>query len=130
MRKVISQLRQYKKDTFLCIGLTALEVVMEILLPFITAKIIDEGLQAGNMPAIYRYGALMIVMAFFSLFHAHRRTNPARIRRLILCNKQTLENIQIGRNRICIDIFVFHGPDIFHQRLIGHRSTFISRKRT
>ena len=68
MRKVISQLRQYKKDTFLCIGLTALEVVMEILLPFITAKIIDEGLQAGNMPAIYRYGALMIVMAFFSLF--------------------------------------------------------------
>ena len=31
MRKVISQLRQYKKDTFLCIGLTALEVVMEIL---------------------------------------------------------------------------------------------------
>ena len=68
MRKMISQLRQYKKDTFLCIGLTALEVVMEILLPFITAKIIDEGLQAGNMPAIYRYGALMIVMAFFSLF--------------------------------------------------------------
>nr|WP_308506553.1 ABC transporter ATP-binding protein [uncultured Agathobaculum sp.] len=68
MRKVISQLRQYKKDTFLCIGLTAFEVVMEILLPFITAKIIDEGLQAGNMPAIYRYGALMIVMAFFSLF--------------------------------------------------------------
>ena len=60
MRKVISQLRQYKKDTFLCIGLTAFEVVMEILLPFITAKIIDEGLQAGNMPAIYRYGALMI----------------------------------------------------------------------
>ena len=68
MRKVMHQLRQYKKDTLLCIGLTALEVVMEILLPFITAKIIDQGLQASSMPAVYRYGILMVVMAFLSLF--------------------------------------------------------------
>ena len=68
MRKVMHQLRQYKKDTFLCIGLTALEVVMEILLPFITAKIIDQGLQQSNMPAVCRFGALMVIMAFFSLF--------------------------------------------------------------
>ena len=68
MRKVIQQLKQYKKDTFLCIAMAALEVVMEILLPFITAIIIDEGLQGSNMPTIYRYGILMIVLAFFSLF--------------------------------------------------------------
>nr|WP_297172643.1 ABC transporter ATP-binding protein [uncultured Agathobaculum sp.] len=68
MRKVIQQLKQYKKDTFLCITMAALEVVMEILLPFITAIIIDEGLQGSNMPTIYRYGILMIVLAFFSLF--------------------------------------------------------------
>lgn len=40
---------------------------MEILLPFVTARIIDEGLEMGSMPAVYRYGALMVVMAFFSL---------------------------------------------------------------
>ena len=43
MRKVIQQLGIYKRDTFLCIGLTALEVIMEILLPFVTAIIIDQG---------------------------------------------------------------------------------------
>ena len=67
MRKVLQQLRQYKRDTFLCIGLTALEVIMEILMPFVTAIIIDQGLEAGNLPVVYRYGALMVVMAFLSL---------------------------------------------------------------
>ena len=67
MRKVLQQLKQYKRNTFLCIGFTALEVIMEILMPFITAIIIDRGLEAGNLPVVYRYGALMVVMAFLSL---------------------------------------------------------------
>ena len=52
---------------FLCIGLTALEVIMEILMPFVTAIIIDRGLEAGNLPVVYRYGALMVLMSFLSL---------------------------------------------------------------
>ena len=70
MRKVLQQLKQYKRNTFLCIGLTALEVIMEILIPFITAIIIDRGLEAGNLPVVYRYGALMVFMAFLSLTFA------------------------------------------------------------
>lgn len=67
MKTVLQQLKQYKRDAWTCIGLTTLEVVMEILLPFVTAHIIDDGLQAANLGAVYRYGALMIVMAFVSL---------------------------------------------------------------
>ena len=67
MKKVLQQLGQYRRDTFLCIGLTALEVIMEILLPLITAVIIDDGLEAGNLPVVYGYGALMVFMAFLSL---------------------------------------------------------------
>ncbi|HIT02023.1 MAG TPA: ABC transporter ATP-binding protein [Candidatus Enterenecus merdae] len=67
MRQVLHQLKGYKRDTFLCIGLTALEVVMEILLPLITALIIDKGLEGSNLPAVYRYGILMVAMAFLSL---------------------------------------------------------------
>ena len=67
MRKVLQQLKQYKRETFLCIGLTALEVIMEILMPFITAMIIDHGLEVSNLPAVYRYGAVMVLMAFLSL---------------------------------------------------------------
>lgn len=67
MRKVIQQLKQYKRDTLSCIGLTALEVIMEILMPFITAIIIDQGVEAGNLPVVYRYGVLMVLMAFLAL---------------------------------------------------------------
>ena len=67
MKRVLQQLGVYKKDAFLCIGLTTLEVIMEILLPFITARLIAEGLEASNLSAVYRYGAVLVVMALFSL---------------------------------------------------------------
>ena len=53
VKKVLQQLKQYKRDTFLCIALTGLEVIMEILLPFVTSLIIDRGLSAGNLPTVY-----------------------------------------------------------------------------
>ena len=40
---------------------------MEILIPFITAAIIDQGIEAGNIQKVYFYGAIMIGMAFLSL---------------------------------------------------------------
>ncbi len=67
MKKVLQQLKQYKRDALSCVGLTALEVVMEILLPFVTARIIDEGLETGSLPVVYRYGVILVVMAFLSL---------------------------------------------------------------
>lgn len=67
MRKVLQQLKQYKKQTILCIILTALEVIMEILMPFVTAIIIDQGLQQMNLPVVCRYGILIVLMAVLSL---------------------------------------------------------------
>lgn len=78
MRKVLQQLGKYKRDTFLCIGLTALEVIMEILMPFVTAIIIDNGLEAGNLSVVYRYGTVIVLMAFLSLtFGAFAGKNAA-----------------------------------------------------
>ena len=68
MKYVLAQLKQYKKDTVLTMGFTTLEVIMEVLLPFITAMIIDEGLEKSDMPAIFRLGILMLFMAAVSLF--------------------------------------------------------------
>ena len=62
-----SQIRQYKRDTLLAPLCTALEVLMELLIPFITAAIIDEGIEAGNLPQVLRYGAIMLLFAFCSL---------------------------------------------------------------
>ena len=67
MKRVLQQLGVYKKDTFLCVVLTTLEVIMEILLPFITARLLEEGLEAGHLPAVYRYGAVLVVMSLLSL---------------------------------------------------------------
>ena len=67
MKTVLHQLGRYRRDTLLCVAMAALEVVMEILLPFITAIIIDKGLEAANLSVVYRYGILMVVLAALSL---------------------------------------------------------------
>ncbi len=64
---LLGQVRQYKKDSLLTPVFTALEVVMEVLIPFIISSIIDKGIEAGNMTKVYQYGALMLLAAAFSL---------------------------------------------------------------
>ncbi len=44
-----------------------LEVLMEVLLPFVTSYIIDRGISAGNIKNVYIYGGIMLVMAALSL---------------------------------------------------------------
>ncbi len=106
MKKILQQLKQYKRETFLCIGLTALEVVMEILMPFVTAIIIDRGLQANNLSVVYRYGLLMVIMAFLSLtFGALAGKNAAgasaglaaNLREAIYANIQTFSFSNIDK---------------------------------
>ena len=72
---------QYKKDSVKAPFYIIFEVLMEILIPFVTASIIDKGIQAGNMKNVYIYGGVMIVLAFVSLFcgmqPAHQLALPA-----------------------------------------------------
>ena len=67
MKQVLQQLGRYRKDTFLCIAMAALEVLMEILMPFITAILIDRGLEAANLSVVYRCGILMVALTLLSL---------------------------------------------------------------
>ena len=59
---------EYRKETTLTPLFTAGEVFMEILLPFITAKLIDQGIEASNMANVWKYGLLMAGCAFISLW--------------------------------------------------------------
>lgn len=43
------------------------EVVMEVIIPFIMARIIDVGIAGKDLPFVARYGAIMIGLAIFSL---------------------------------------------------------------
>lgn len=58
---------KYKKVSVLTPVFTALEVFMEILIPYVTASIIDKGIEAGNMKNVLIYGGIMIGLAFLSL---------------------------------------------------------------
>lgn len=59
---------KYKKESIITTIFTAVEVFLEILIPFITASIIDKGIQAGDMRKVGIYGGIMLIIAFLSLF--------------------------------------------------------------
>lgn len=67
MKTLLKQLGEYRKDSILSPVFTALEVLMESLIPFIIASLIDKGIEAQDMGKVYRYGGMMLVMAFLSL---------------------------------------------------------------
>ena len=67
LRTILKHVKQYRKSALLTPTFAALEVVMEVLIPFVTASLIDKGIQAGNIGEIWKYGGLMMLLALFSL---------------------------------------------------------------
>ncbi|MBC8542345.1 ABC transporter ATP-binding protein [Bianquea renquensis] len=68
MIKALSRsLRQYKKGSVITIVLSLLEVAFEILIPLCMANVIDEGIDVGNMSAVWKYGIALLIFAFFQL---------------------------------------------------------------
>ena len=67
LKTLYSQIGDYWKASLLTPVWTALEVVMDVLIPYVTASLIDKGINAGSMENVYLYGAVMIGMAFLSL---------------------------------------------------------------
>jgi len=67
IRSLLAHVGQYKKDSILTPAFMVLEVTMEVLIPYVTASIIDDGIQAGNLNHVFAYGGLMLLLAFLSL---------------------------------------------------------------
>ena len=67
IKTLAKQIKEYKKDTILSPVFVALETVMEVLIPFLMAYLIDDGINKNDMGAIYRIGGLLVVCAIASL---------------------------------------------------------------
>jgi ATP-binding cassette subfamily B protein len=67
IKTLTKQIGQFKAASLMTPLWTALEVVMDVLIPYVTASLIDKGINAGSMENVYFYGAVMIGMAFLSL---------------------------------------------------------------
>lgn len=68
VKKLVTGLeKKYVVNTVLSPVAMIGEVVMEVIIPFITAKIIDVGIANSNLPYVVKYGVLMICLAVISL---------------------------------------------------------------
>jgi len=65
---LIHHIGQYRSATILTPLLTLGEVVLDVLIPYVTALLIDQGILAHDMQRIYFFGGVMIIMALLSLF--------------------------------------------------------------
>ena len=76
IKRLAAYIGQYKKATILTPIMMIGEVLMETLIPYIMAELIDQGINAtdaagqvvGDVGMVIRYGLLMLVCAFVSLF--------------------------------------------------------------
>ena len=67
IKKLVSHLGEYKRAAILTPIISALEAVMDVLLPTIMAFIIDQGIEKGDMNAVIKYGLLTFLVAAIAL---------------------------------------------------------------
>ena len=67
LKTLWAQVGRYKKQAILTPLFTMGEAVLEIAVPLVMASIIDDGIEAGNIGHVYRYGVLMVGLAALGL---------------------------------------------------------------
>ena len=67
IKKLSKYIKQYKKDAILTPIFVIFEVVMEVLIPYLMARIIDVGIQNSDLNYIFKIGAILVVSAILSL---------------------------------------------------------------
>ncbi|ACL75739.1 ABC transporter ATP-binding protein [Ruminiclostridium cellulolyticum] len=67
IKKLLSYVREFKRDSIVTPVYIALEVAMEIAIPLLMGWIIDNGVEKGNMQYVLTVGAVMVVVSVFAL---------------------------------------------------------------
>lgn len=68
IKTLAAHIKEYKKASIATPFFMILEVIMETLIPFLMATLVDDGINKGNLNHVYRIGALMLVFAIIGLF--------------------------------------------------------------
>ena len=67
MKNIFSCIKNYKKDTLLTPVFVVAEILMEVLIPYFMASLIDFGIDKGNMEVVYKIGLFLVLSTVFSL---------------------------------------------------------------
>ncbi len=106
IKTLMQSLREYKKDSILAPVFVTLEVIMEVLIPFLMSRLIDNGIIAANVGMLIALGAVLVIMCAGTLtfgmlsgkFAAQASAGFAKnLRRDMYHNVQTLSFSNIDR---------------------------------
>lgn len=67
IKTLLGSLREYKRGSILTILLSILEAAFEILIPLRMADLIDQGIDLGNMAAVWKFGIVILIFAALQL---------------------------------------------------------------
>ena len=67
IKTLLGSLREYKRGSILTILLSILEAAFEILIPLCMADLIDQGIDLGNMAAVWKFGIAILIFAALQL---------------------------------------------------------------
>lgn len=67
IKTLLGSLREYKRGSILTILLSVLEAAFEILIPLRMADLIDQGIDLGNMAAVWKFGIAILIFAALQL---------------------------------------------------------------
>ena len=67
LKKLAKSIREYKKETILTPLSVAVEVVLEVIVPYFMALLIDEGINKSSMDSTVRYGIALVAFTVLSL---------------------------------------------------------------
>ncbi len=67
VKTLMRSVREYKKSSILTPVFVTFEVILEVMIPLLMAKLIDYGIEAGNMQYILKMGAILVICCIVSL---------------------------------------------------------------
>ena len=79
LQTLLAQVKEYKKASILAPLWVALEVILEVFIPFLLSIMIDQGINKSNMNVVGITAAIMLIAAFVSLFAGYQSGKYAAI---------------------------------------------------
>ena len=67
IKRLMKSIREYKLPSILTPVFVSLEVILEVIIPLLMAKLIDDGIYQGEMNLVYKIGITLIICAILSL---------------------------------------------------------------
>lgn len=68
LKKLAQSIGEYKKQTILTPIWITFEVLLEIIIPILTANLIDFGIEKGDMPYVLKIGVVLLIASLLSMF--------------------------------------------------------------